>query len=59
MLPIVTDRVTWTVGRFVCHNRDPVKTAEPIEMPFGLWNRMDPRNNTLDGVQVPRGKGQF
>jgi len=24
------------------------KTAEPIEMPFGLWARMGPRN-VLDG----------
>jgi len=31
------------------------KTAEPIEMPFGLWTRMDPRNQVLDGgPQVPR-----
>ena len=25
------------------------KTAEPIEMPFGLWARMGPRNHVLDG----------
>ena len=25
------------------------KTAEPIEMPFALWTRMDPRNHVLDG----------
>jgi len=24
------------------------KTAEPIEMPFGLWARMGPRNHVLD-----------
>jgi len=23
--------------------------AEPIEMPFGLWGRMHPRNHVLDG----------
>jgi len=28
------------------------KTAEPIEMPFGLWARMDPRNHALDGVNM-------
>ena len=29
--------------------------AEPIEMPFGLWARMDPRNRVLDGSpQMPR-----
>ena len=25
------------------------KTAEPIEMPFGLWAGMSPRNHVLDG----------
>ena len=25
------------------------KTAEPIEMPFGLWTWMVPRNHVLDG----------
>ena len=25
------------------------KTAKPIEMPFGLWARMSPRNRVLDG----------
>jgi len=23
--------------------------AEAIEMPFGLWTRVDPRNHELDG----------
>jgi len=43
----------------------PVKTAEPIEMPFWLRNRVGPRNHVLDGVEGPdpweaamlRGKG--
>ena len=35
------------------------KTAEPIELLFGLWVRMGPRNHNLDGVQIPHGKGQF
>jgi len=26
------------------------KTAEPIEMLFGLWVRMGPRSHKLDGV---------
>ena len=26
------------------------KTAEPIEMPFGLWVRMDRKNRVLDGA---------
>ena len=25
------------------------KTAEPIEMPFGLWAWINPRNHLLDG----------
>jgi len=25
------------------------KTAEPIEMPFGIWTRMGPRKYVLDG----------
>ena len=24
-------------------------TAEPVEMPFGSWARMDSRNQVLDG----------
>ena len=27
----------------------PAKTAEPIEMPFGLWTRVGPRIHVLDG----------
>jgi len=29
--------------------------AEPIEMPFGLWTWVGPR----DHVQIPHGKGQI
>jgi len=39
MQPIVTDGVVWTllsVGLSVTLV-SPAKTAEPIEMPFGLW----------------------
>jgi len=33
------------------------KTAEQIEMPFGSWARMGPRNHALDVVQIhPRGE---
>jgi len=28
------------------------KTAEPIDMMFGLWTRVGPRNHILDGVQI-------
>jgi len=26
--------------------------AEPIEMLFGKWTRVGPRNHVLDGVQI-------
>jgi len=31
----------------------PAETAEPIDMPFGLWTRVGPRNHVLDGVPDP------
>jgi len=37
----------------------PIKTAEPIEMPFGLSTRVDTRNHQLDADPDPDGKGQF
>jgi len=52
----------WYVGRSVCLSvtlMSPAKTAELIEMMFGLWAQMGPRNHVLDGVQIFRGKGQF
>ena len=48
MRPIVTDRVAWSVGRFVTLV-SPAKTAEVIEMPFGLRTRVGQRNHVLDG----------
>ena len=35
------------------------KTAEAIEMSFGMQSRVNPRNHVLDGVQIPRENGQF
>ena len=58
----ITDRVPWFVGRSVSQSVtlvSPAKTAEPIEMLFGLRTRVDLRNHVLDGVQIPYGKGQF
>jgi len=47
MRPVVTDRVAWSVcqsvGRSLCLSVtavSPAKTAEPIEMPFGIWTRV-------------------
>ena len=51
MRPIVTDRVAWSVGMSVCQSVtlvSPAKTAEPIEMPFGLRTRVGLRNHVLD-----------
>jgi len=40
MRPIVTEGVVWSVclsvGWSVCNDREPAKTAEPIEMEFGM-----------------------
>jgi len=49
MWPIVTDQVPWSVD---LSHYSPVKTAEPIEMPFGLKTREGPRNHVLDEVQI-------
>jgi len=51
MRPIVTDRLP-SVGLSVTLV-SPVKTAAPIEMPFGLRTRVGPRNYVLDGGPDP------
>jgi len=28
------------------------KAAEPIEMPFGMWTRVDPGKHVLDGMYI-------
>jgi len=56
MRPIVTDRVAWSVGLSVTLV-NPAKTSKAIEMPFGLWVRMDPRNHKLDGGPDPPWEG--
>jgi len=33
------------------------KTAQPIEMPFGLWAWISSRNHALNGVHIPLCKG--
>jgi len=37
----------------------PAKTAEVIELPFGLRTRVSQKNHELHGVQIPHGKGNF
>jgi len=57
MRPIVIDRVAWSVSQ--AHN-DSTKTAETIEMPFGLRTQVGPGNHVLDGSpDPPMGEGQF
>ena len=56
MRSVVTDRVAWSVSRSVTLV-SPAKTAEPIEMPFGLRTRLGPRNHVLDGDPDPLGNG--
>jgi len=51
--------VCLSVGLSVCNDREPCKMAKPIETPFGMWTRVDPRNYVLDGVEMPHGKGHF
>ena len=58
MRSIVTDGVAWSVGLFVTLV-NPAKTAEPIEMPFGLKTRVGSGNNVLDGGPDPPWLGQF
>jgi len=62
MWPIVTDQVAWSVGHFVglsVTQVSPAKTAEPIEMLFGLRTSVAQGTMYLDAVQIPHGKGQF
>ena len=56
MRPIVTNRVAWSVGLSVIVV-SPAKTAEPIEMPFGLWTWVGLRNHVLDGDRDPQWEG--
>ena len=44
MQPIVTDGVAWSVTVVI-----PAKTAELIEMLFGLWTWVGPGNHVFDG----------
>jgi len=40
MQPVARDKVVWSVGLSVCLSgswMSPIKMAELIEMPFGMW----------------------
>jgi len=61
MQPIATHGVAWSVDQTLCLSVglsvtviSPAKMVEPIEMLFGIWTWVDPRNYSLDGwVQMP------
>jgi len=62
MQPIVTDGVAWSVGQSVDLSvmiASYAKTAELIELSFGLWTRVVPRNLVLDGSRSPSGRDSF
>ena len=65
MRPIVTHVVVWSVCVSVClqcvrNGMNPAKTAEQIDMPFGMWARMGSSNNALDGdPDPPRRRGNL
>jgi len=40
------------VCRSVCHSSESSKTAEPIELPFGLWTRVGQRKYALVAVHT-------
>jgi len=35
------------------------KVAESIEMPFGMWTLVGPRNHVFDWVQIPTQRENF
>ena len=57
----VTDQVVWSVGFLSVTVVSPAKTAELIEMPFGLRTRVGPRNHVryLMGSKSPMGRSNF
>ena len=66
MRPIATDVVACSVClcvsvRVYIAGMITAKTAEPIEIPCGMWARVSPSNHVSDemGVRIPQGKGQF
>jgi len=56
MRPIVAGRVAWSVGGSVTLVVR-AKTAEPIEMPFGLRTRVGSENRVLVGGPDPSREG--
>jgi len=48
--------VCLSVGRSVCHTSETCKTAEPIELSFGLRTQLGPWNHVLDRGRAPHCK---
>jgi len=59
MRPIATDGVSSSVGLSVGHDREPCKTAEPIEILLGRELGWAQATMYEMGVPIPQGKGQF
>jgi len=65
MQPVATHGVAWSVAQTVSLSVSlsvtvisPAKMVEPIEMLFGMWTWVDPKNYLLDGrVQMPSLEG--
>jgi len=60
----VTNRVAWSVcwcvGLSICHSSEPWKTAEPIDMPFGLRTWVGSNEPCIRWVpDPPLGRGNF
>jgi len=53
---LVTNRVVWSVCWSVAVV-SPAKTAEAIEVPFGLWAQVGPRNHVLNRGPDPLREG--
>jgi len=51
MWHIVTNRVAWSVGLSVTLV-SPAKTAEPLEMPFGLWTLVGRRRHEFNRIRL-------
>jgi len=57
MRPIVTDRVAWSVGRSVCHDREPCKNHWTDRDAVWMWTRVGLRKHVLWGVQISQWEG--
>jgi len=55
---IATDGVTFSASVSVT-TVSRVKTAQPIEMPFGMCTRVGLSNHVLDGLRMATRQGQF